>query len=226
MNKNNYLKLILYLLFPVIFNILFFLLGEIPDKLSIWVSYLFIHLAYLFLVASPYLTPKSKSRALFASTLSMISSLHFIITLIIGIVFILSNPDSYKTNGTIHLIITGIYFLIFLLTMLANENTSESEKNAEQGLKYIKDGSSLLQELKSLSSDIEIKRIIQNIYDILHSSPIKTTEEAMISEEIVLELLITLKTKIKSLDREEVKKNLSKIMEHINERNRILKYNK
>lgn len=223
--KKNYLTITLYLLFPIIFNILFFLLGGFPSKLSIWVSYLFIHFAYLLWITSPYITPKTKSRSLFGNTLSFVSAIHFVITLIIGMIFILNVPESYKTNGTIHLIITGIYLVLFFMIMIANENTATQEENLEQGLKYIKDGSQILQELKTMTSDIELKRLIQNTYDILHSSPIKTTESAIISEEIVLELLTTLKTKIKNLEKEDVKKNLSKITEHINERNRILKYN-
>jgi hypothetical protein len=223
--KKNYLTITLYLLFPMIFNILFFLLGGLPSKLSVWVSYLFIHFAYLLWITSSYLTPKTQSKSLFGSTLSLVSSIHFFITFIIGMIFILNVPESYKTNGTIHLIITGVYLVLFVLIMISNENTAAQEETLEQGLKYIKDGSRILQELKLLTSDIKVQNQIQSIYDILHSSPIKTTEEARVSEEIVLELIANLKKKIKTQSLEETTQNLNKIMEHVNERNRILKYN-
>ena len=50
MKRKNTMWSILYLIFLVVFNFIFYTLGGINRPASVWISYFFIHFAYLFLL--------------------------------------------------------------------------------------------------------------------------------------------------------------------------------
>ena len=61
MNKKTGLWIALDLIFVIVFNVVFFTLlgGEHPA--SVWVAYAFIHIAYIMVVVTPFLTRKERS---------------------------------------------------------------------------------------------------------------------------------------------------------------------
>jgi len=89
-------KILLKFIFPVIFNVLFFVLGGFVHNAIEWTSYVFIHFAYLMLLFTPRLIHRGKSSAVFSFSLYSISAVYFLVEFFIGITFILaSSPDSY-----------------------------------------------------------------------------------------------------------------------------------
>jgi len=96
MKKTNGLWTILELIFLVIFNVLFFVLGGFKHNAIVWTSYGFIHFAYLMLLLTPRLIHKGKSSAIFGFSLYLISVVYYLLEFVIGITFILaSSPKSY-----------------------------------------------------------------------------------------------------------------------------------
>ena len=57
--KTNILKVIVALIFLVLFNVLFFVLGGTEQSQVNWVSYGFIHAAYLMILITPLFETKS-----------------------------------------------------------------------------------------------------------------------------------------------------------------------
>lgn len=96
MKKTNGLWIMLYLIFLIIFNAVFFIAGGSEHPASVWVSYGFIHFSYLMLVVTPFLVRKETSAAVFGFSLYTISSVYFFVELVTGIIFILISSESYK----------------------------------------------------------------------------------------------------------------------------------
>ena len=69
--------LILGFIFLILFNVLFFLLGGNRPIASIWISYGFIHFAYLQILVIPSIVPKSKSTHVFIESTAVISTFYF-----------------------------------------------------------------------------------------------------------------------------------------------------
>jgi len=96
MKKTNSLSTILELIFLVVFNVLFFVLGGFKHNAIVWTSYGFIHFAYLMLLLAPVLIHRGKSSAVFGFSLYLISAIYFLVEFFIGMTFILaSSPGSY-----------------------------------------------------------------------------------------------------------------------------------
>ena len=89
MNKKNVLWILLDLVFLVVFNVVFFVASGTQHPASVWISYGFIHFAYIMLLVTPFLIRKSSSAAVFGFSLYSISSTYFFVAFIAGIVFIL-----------------------------------------------------------------------------------------------------------------------------------------
>lgn len=71
--KKVILWVLLILVFLIVFNTIFFLVGILPHPLSVWLSYGFIHLAYLMVILTPLLTRKSSSASIFGASIFTIS---------------------------------------------------------------------------------------------------------------------------------------------------------
>ena len=69
MNKKSVLWILLDLVFLAVFNTVFFVAGGTDHTASVWISYGFIHFAYLMVLVTPFLIRKSSSAAVFGFSL-------------------------------------------------------------------------------------------------------------------------------------------------------------
>ena len=114
-------------LFLIVFNLLFFLLGNVESfTTSVWISYGFIHFAYFVLLFTPLLVRKSEVDTDYRRPLYLITGTYFLIEFIVGITFILIAPEKVKLTLIVQVILAAV-FLGFLLThLIANEYTANS----------------------------------------------------------------------------------------------------
>ncbi|GHU76105.1 hypothetical protein FACS1894188_08120 [Clostridia bacterium] len=173
MNKKKVLWVILDLVFVAIFNVFFFLLGGVEHNASVWLSYAFIHFAYLMVLVTPLLT-KGNNAVTTGLPLYTISSAYFFVGLIAGVVFILISPQSIKPTLLVQLSIAALYIVILIINLLANEHTAELESNKKPEVAYIKNATNKVSSILREVSDKELKKKIEKIYDELSSSPTKT----------------------------------------------------
>ena len=108
MNKKNVLCLLLDLVFLVIFNVVFFVLGGTEHPASVWISYGFIHFSYIMLLITPKLIRKSSSSAVFGFSLYSISSAYFLIAFVVGVIFVFMRSESYKISLVSQVIILSL----------------------------------------------------------------------------------------------------------------------
>ena len=191
MNKKNFLWVILDLIFLVIFNVVFFVISGTEHPASVWISYGFIHLAYIMLLITPKLIRKSSSSSVFGFSLYSISSTYFLVEFIIGVIFIFAKPESYKVSLVVQIITFGIYAAMLISHMIANEYTADNIERHELELQYVKNCSAQLKGIMNQVEDKNIKKKVEKAYDTLHSSPVRSNNTARDYELTVICLLYT-----------------------------------
>ena len=223
MKKTNVLWIILNLIFLVIFNAVFFVVGGIDHKISVWISYGFIHFAYFMLIVTPVLTRKSKSSALFGFSLYSISSIYFLLELVVGVIFILISFDGYKVAMLVQLIIAGIYGIMLIANMIVNEKTANSEEKRQYEIDYVKKASTQIKGLLGQIQDRDTKKKVEKVYDALYSSPVKSHPNVAQMENRILESINELEDVIFTGNNESIISLTNLLLSAINERNMRLK---
>lgn len=224
MNKKRALWILLDLVFLIVFNVVFFVAGGADHPVSVWISYGFIHFAYIMLLITPFLIRRSMNTAVLGFPLYSISSAYFIVVFVVGLIFIFTHSESYKVALIVQVIIAGIYAVMLISHMIANESTADSIERHEMELQYVKDTSSKMKGIMDSISDKQLRKKVEKLYDLLHSSPAKSNNSVRDYELTVLELIDALEGSIDRNDIQAAEAIISKIERNANERNRYLKY--
>ena len=223
MKKINILWIILDLIFLIIFNTVFFVLGGFEHPASVWISYGFIHFAYLMLLITPKLIRPGKSAAIFGFSLYVISSVYFLTELIVGTVFILTALEDYKALLLIQLIITALYGVFLISNLIANEYTAETSEKRQSQVEYVKIASAKLKCLVERVGDKEAKKKVEKVYDAIYSSPVKSYPNLAQIEIHILQSINELENVISTGDNAIIISLAVSLLESINERNIRLK---
>jgi len=223
MKRVNVLWVILDLVFLVIFNVLFFLLSGFQHIASVWISYAFIHFAYLMLLLTPKLIRAGKSYAVFGFSVYSISSVYFILEFITGIILILITPESCIVSFIIQLCIAGLYGIILVAHLIANEGTATAEEKRQPQISFIKDNSAKIKVLLDNIKDKETKKNMERLYDAFYSSPAKSHPNMMEIEDRILASVNELERAVSNGDKESTMSMANSLLSLINERNNLLK---
>ncbi len=224
MNKKRVLWILLDLVFLIVFNVVFFVAGGTEHPASVWISYGFIHFAYIMLLVTPLLVRKSTNTAVLGFPLYSISSAYFIAAFVVGLFFAFTHPESYKLALIVQVMIAGIYAVMLISHMIANESTADSIERHEMELRYVRDASSHLKGIMDSISDKALRKKVEKLYDLLHSSPAKSNNSVRDYELTVLDLIDALEGNINRNDVAAAETIISKIERNASERNRGLKY--
>ncbi len=80
------------------------------------------------------------------------------IAFVVGLIFIVIHPDSYQASLIAQLTVTGIYAVMLLSHMIANESTADSIERYEMEIRYVKDASSKLKGIMDSISDKKLQK--------------------------------------------------------------------
>ncbi|MCL2216803.1 MAG: hypothetical protein FWB91_07250 [Defluviitaleaceae bacterium] len=221
--KVSVLWLILNLIFLFIFNVFFFLLGERPHYMSVWMSYVFIHFAYFMLIATPILTRKGKNSKLFGPALYSISAAYFFVAFVAGVVFVLIASDSYTTALLVQLSIAGIYGVILIFHMIANEHTADAEEQRQYQVDYVKNATFHLKRILDKVKDKEAKKKVEKAFDAVNSSPVKSHPNVGQIERRILTLIDELDDAVSESDKQTLIAKADYLLTAVNDRNSHLK---
>lgn len=223
--KKMVLYILLYLVFIVIFNTIFFMVGGTNHTASVWISYAFIHFAYFMATATPILARKSSSSHVFNFSISYISNIYLFLEFVIGMVFIIIGSDSYKAALTIQIIVAAIYIVFLLMDLIADERTADSVEQHEKDVLYIKDMSSRVRLLIGKLTDKSLNKELERLYDLIYSSPSQSMPIVNNLEINITSKILELESFVRMNDEEnalKICKNIEYLME---ERNSIIKSN-
>ncbi len=217
------LNVILDSIFVIIFNVVFFVLGGSDHTASVWISYGFIHFAYLMVILTPALTHKTKSASVFGLVISTISTIYFLVELAIGLIFIILAFEAYKFILVLQIVIALVYIFCLVAALLSNEHTAAAEKRQATEVAYIKEASSRVRLLMDKTSDKDTNHAIERAYDILHSSPSRSNASVSILESDILDKVSELEIAVKNNNIESAAKFAKRIVEMTEERNSKLR---
>lgn len=223
MKKSSLLSMILKLLFVIAFNAVFFLLGGIGHTATVWLCYGMIHFAYLMLILTPAFAPGGKSRYLFGLSLGTISAVYFIAEFLTGMIFIFILHNAFKVALTVHIILTAIYLLVFLLCLLAAQRTADSQLRQRDEAIRISDNTGTLKGLVDTAPDKELRGLYEKAYDALKSSPSKSHSSVQVLEREIQSEIVKLTEAAASADRAAVEEAVGIIVTKSNERARMLR---
>lgn len=223
MKKTTVLWIILDSIFLIIFNVLFFVLGGTEHGLSVWLSYGFIHFAYFMLLLTPILTRKGASSAVFGFSIYSISAVYFFIALTTGVVFILLALDGYRGTLIVQLCIAGLYGIILISNLIANERTAEAEEKRRYEISYVKNASMKVKSISKGIADKEVRRNVEKVYDALYTSPVKSHPNLEQMENRILSLINELEGEIATGSKDEIISLANSLLSAVNERNMRLK---
>jgi hypothetical protein len=221
--KKTVLWIILDLIFLVIFNALFFVIGGTEHNVSVWMSYGFIHFAYFMLILTPFLIRKGKSAAVFGFSLYSISAVYFFVQFITGIIFILIASEGYNVALLVQLCIAGLYGIMLISNMIANERTADDEEARHYQIAYVKDASAKLKGMLESVSDRETKKKVERVYDALYSSPVKSHPNLVQMENRIFQSINELEDEISAGNKENIISMANSLLSAVNERNMRLK---
>jgi hypothetical protein len=223
MKKINVLWLILDLIFLVIFNAIFFVIGGTEHNTSVWASYGFIHFEYLMQLLTPKLIRKGKSAAVFGFSLYSISATYFLIEFVTGIVFILISPESFNAAFLVQLCIAGLYDIMLVSHLISNEYTAVVEEKRQSQIAFVKDASVKVKNLLDNVSDREAKKKVERVYDTIYSSPVKSHPNLEQKEIHILQSIDELGRAVTSGNKDDIIAKANSLLSLINERNSLLK---
>ena len=214
--------IIIDLVFLVVFNLLFFLIGGFEHPASVWISYGFIHFAYLMVILTPFITRRSTSSSVFGLSLYSVSAIYFIIELIAGIVFIILRQEKYILSLIIQVIIAGLYIVALVSHLMSNEVSGDRILHREVEIAFVKDASTRVQSLIGLSSATKVNKALERLYDLIHSSPSKSNESAKQLEGEITRMIYDLESAMQSgtLEEGEIDLKIKKLYSAVEERNR------
>ena len=223
MNKKSVLWIILDLVFLIVFNTVFFVAGGFEHPASVWLSYGFIHFAYLMVIATPFLIRKSSSAAVFGFSVYSISATYFLIEFVVGLIFIFLSQESVKAALIVQIIIAGIYAVILISHLLANESTADSVERREEEVSYIKTAASRVKALIGKIDNKKVNKEVEKVYDLLHSSPTRTIASVHSLEMEIKNKISELEGVVATKDNEAVITLAGELLQIIEERNRKIR---
>ena len=221
--KKSALRIIMQLIFPIIFNVFFFVIGGLEHNASVWMSYGFIHFAYLMLILTPHLIRKGKNSMIFGFALHSVSAAYFFVALVSGIIFILVAQDSYTAALLVQLSIVGLYGLMIIPHMMANEHTAEADEERQNQLEYVKSAKLQLKRILDRVKEKEVKRKVEKAYDAVNSSPVKSHPNLAQMERRILTFIDELEDAVSADNNQAIIPIVDSMLSAINERNNRLK---
>lgn len=221
MNKKKVvLGILLDLVFLIVFNTVFFTFGGMEHSTGAWISYGFIHFSYLMVLTTPLLTRKSSASSVFGMTICGVSSVYFIIEFVVGLIFMLINPETIKASLSVQIIIAGIYLVILILNLIANEATADNLQKQADEVTFIKNASSRVKAMMDKADDKKANKTVEQTYDLIHSSPSKSCVSAQTLENDVMDKIGGLESAVSSGDSNQIIKTAGEVISLMEERNR------
>ena len=190
----------------------------IPDNVSVWIAYIFIHISYGFLIYIPSLTHDNNYQIL-GLTLDFISLSYFLIEFLIGIIIIYTTPQSWKIGFITQLIISGIFIFTLFSNLIANRYTELDNIERTNNVEFHKNMCAMINNLCKNNEHNSIRNQLEKLYDSARASQIKSYHQLNDIENIIIQELQYLTKNIQNCDKNSISLQIKKISVLIDERN-------
>jgi hypothetical protein len=224
MKRVNILWLLLDSLFLIVFNFLFFMLGGYKNcNYAVWISYGFIHFAYILLLLTPFFARRGKVEYIYRRPPFFVTTTYFLIQLCVGVTFIIIAPETVKVTLIVQVILAGLFLAWLLAHLIANEHTADSTELHEPKLQFIKESSAKIQTVLQMITDKAIAKKVEQVYDLIRTSPAKSNADIHSMEQEIINEIEKLENIVRKNDTEQIISVADKISRLAEERSRQLK---
>ena len=189
--KSKTLFLVLDSLFLIVFNVCFFLLTDQEDRTTTtWINYGCIHAAYILFLLTPLLYPKNVAKDVAMPVYSLTFGFWWFELVLSVILMIVSIQTKY--NVIIQVICWAVVLIRLIILSLVNINTSEKQQRHQQELFYVKTAEGLLRTKLDGITDKQEYRQLEQVYDYVRTSPVKSNASAQVLESQILQKINSL----------------------------------
>lgn len=206
-----------------IFNVSFFTITKAECTVSMWISYAFIHFAFLMFFLSPLFVRGSKnSRHVATESVSLITAVYFVVTLAVGVFFLL-NPLLVLFQYSVEVIVTGIYLIVLLVTIVLNNNIAKNEKEIAEDKQFLSNVFVKTEFLKSKLSEKEAAEQLEKLQEESRYAQVKSSPSVKDMEGQVLSILDDISCNIENISSNDAVSKISKCRDLLKQRNLMLK---
>lgn len=228
---NSKVNFAIALVFPALFNLLFFSIFGAQHNSTVWTAYLFVHFAYFALATTSVWDDSQGQPGERLYSLYIISGAYFLIVLALSCLFSVTAWDAPKICGTLLTAITLIYAFFFLSIVSANRHTASLEQRRVSEACFIDGARVKAQTLVDALDDGRDKELARELARLIESSPLHTNSAARELENQILaaldELLLTSQNKREDAENSDEKNSdipgkIEEIIQLAKNRNRAL----
>ena len=223
MKKINVLKTVISVVELALINSLYYGIGGLEHGTSAWISYAFINMSCVIVFLSPIIAQKGDDSDIYLRSTYFLTMAYSFLEIVIGTAFIIIDPENYKPALFSQLILTSIFVIVLCINLIADLTTSEAVKKHKEELVYVKESSSLLSAILSQENDKQLYKKIEEVYDLINTSPVKSHESVKDLERQVMDKINLLDGAVRRNDKELISMYVEAIHTLANERNRKLK---
>lgn len=221
--KRNIHRIVSAVLFPLVFVVLFLVIGGTDHGATCWIGFGATLLSYTIIVAVPLLIPNSKSAYLFGLTSSTVTGIFFIVQFVIGLIFMISDFESWKIALVIEIIVIGISIFLLFQLLQFDEATAKKENNQQKEVDSIKKLVVKAQKIINQTTDSDMKRCVKNVCDELVSCPTASSPQAKTLDLLISRALDEMSEEVLSGDMNAVRRSAVSVTALIKERKAIVR---
>lgn len=219
--KRSLMKALIALIVIVFSNVAIFLLWE-DFVATFWICYAFSMIAALITTYIEVFFARREA-LIFRYPVSTVTFLYLIITLVFSLLALFGMRDYVLLVFLIHLFIFAAYLVMLLSVFIHNSSTKEQQAVRAvdvSNFRYI------LDKMNSIISKAEYtdpnRKLLQHAYDSLASGQIKSSEEAQVVEQNIINVLNSLEGAVVNKETSEIQNLCAKLEDAAEERKRVL----
>lgn len=220
--KSNILKVIMGLVFLVIFNGLYFYLDSEHTEVD-WICYGFIHASYLFILLTPLFCKSGKGLEVLSYSLYLRALFYFFTELLVGCICILIGPESIIWPLVIQCGLLAIFLVLQIMSVLANDATLQSIQKQRKESLFLHEMSDKIRIRIRTITDTTLKKQVEKCYDIINYSSLESYPEAKEVESKLRDTVDRLCIAIDNGDCKQIEINAKAVMDTVEDRNIIIK---
>lgn len=221
--KSKMMKVIIALAFPVVFNLLFFLIGGTEQSELNWVCYGFINAAFLCMLLTPAFESRARASAVLTGSLYLRVMLYVVAELAVGLAFMAAAPADTMWAILTQSVMLAVFVVMQLMGILANDATGRSlarQRAASLNIRSL--AGSLQMQLQGID-DAGVRRQVAECHELLRNSPIETPEECADADVRLREAVEALCGAVESGDADDIKKQCGQVRRAVQNRNNLIR---
>ena len=214
-------KRIIYLAVLLLVNVCYYTLDVPYHTAASWISYLFLHLAFLAMVFVPLLVVPGIHVKQSERTLQVLSGFYFLAEVLAVLLFTVVVPFYWQLALILQLTMLVVLLVLVFGSRAADLHTEKIEERKKEKQSYLRECCAVVEEVLQETKDPVMRKKVKQLYDLIHASPTGSTEKLWKMEEEILQELEQLQPLLQ--DEETFGKKVQEVQGRFIVRNQILK---